>query len=78
MNTVVTSREAILRACRGLARAEGFKALTKDPQVRPGAFDAQFTPKRLVDWAFSDLMALLVQGAPNCDTLLELLRRAIY
>ena len=54
------------------------EALKQDRQVRSDAFDSRFTPPRLVEWAFSALMALLVQGSSSCDILLEVIRRAIY
>ena len=54
------------------------KSLSNDPCVRADAFDDVFTPAALAEFVFDSLLALFVRNAPDCETLLALIQRAVY
>ncbi|MGN0982866.1 MAG: TetR/AcrR family transcriptional regulator [Candidatus Limivicinus sp.] len=51
--------------------------LRKDPAVPANAFSSSFSEEDLVDFTLDHLLILLVQGRPDCNVLLEVLRRVI-
>lgn len=53
-------------------------ALSNDPAVCAGVFHDGFTQEAFVDFVFSHFVALLMKQAPDCDTLLEVIRRILY
>lgn len=53
-------------------------ALASDRAVRPNAFDHSFTPDAFVDFVFSSLLSLLLNGESSCLVLCEIVRRTIY
>lgn len=54
------------------------EALRRDPDLRPDAFSPAFSREEFLDFVLTSLLALLLQGKPDCSLLLELIRRAIY
>ena len=54
------------------------KSLSNDPCLRADAFDDVFTPAALAEFVFDSLLALFVRNAPDCETLLALIQRAVY
>ncbi|MDY0290372.1 MAG: TetR/AcrR family transcriptional regulator [Sphaerochaeta sp.] len=54
------------------------KALQQDPHAKKELFSDTFTPPDFVDFIFSNILTLLMQGNPSCDHLLEIVRRVVY
>lgn len=52
--------------------------LKEDQNVRHDAFTPDFTAEYLVDFAFSNILMLLMQSNPSCRCLSELITRSIY
>ena len=58
---------------------EGLRhALDSDRAVRGDAFDASLTRAALAEFTLSTLVSLWVRHSPDCQVLIELLRRALY
>lgn len=53
-------------------------ALEHDARVRADAFGEHFTQADLIDFVFNSILSLSMQRSKSCDTLTELIRRAIY
>ena len=53
------------------------QAIENDERIRQDAFSDSFTKEAFVDFVFSNLLALLVSGAGNCDFLIEMIDRAV-
>ena len=53
-------------------------ALMDDKNVRPQAFDKDFTPEKFIDIIFSLIISALVQQSYDCSGILEMARRIIY
>lgn len=54
------------------------KALQEDEGIHPSAFTEAFSKNGFVDFVFSSMITLLLQQQPNCDLLLEVIRRSVY
>lgn len=52
--------------------------LRNDPSVSANAFQSSFSQEDFVGFVLDHLLILLVQGQPNCNILLEIIRRVIY
>ena len=52
--------------------------LQQDPNVRPDAFNDQFTAERFAGVLFSQMLSALVQQDFDPSMVLEIVRRAIY
>lgn len=52
--------------------------LRNDPSVPENAFGPSFPEEDFAGFVLDHLLILLVQGQPDCDVLLEMIRRAIY
>ena len=59
-------------------RAGLLDALRKDPACSPAAFSGALGEEAFVDFVFSNLLLLLVEQKPSCDTLTQVIRRVIY
>lgn len=55
-----------------------FIALQNDKNIRPGAFDEQFTQETFIHILFSLVISALLRQDYDCSGILELIRRAIY
>lgn len=54
------------------------EVLRNDPSVPENAFPPTFSKEDFVGFVVDHLLILLVQEQPNCNILLEIIRRAIY
>lgn len=54
------------------------EVLRNDPSVSEDAFPPSFSEEDFVGFVLDHLLILLVQGQPNCNVLLEIIRRVIY
>ena len=52
--------------------------LRSDPSVSEDTFGPSFPEEDFAGFVLDHLLVLLVQGQPDCDVLLEMIRRAIY
>ncbi|MGN0171840.1 MAG: TetR/AcrR family transcriptional regulator [Acutalibacteraceae bacterium] len=52
--------------------------LQSDPSVPKNAFPPTFSKEDFVGFVLDHLLILSVQGQPNCDMLLQIIRRVIY
>lgn len=52
--------------------------LNTDSKVNEVAFSAVFQKEDFIEFVFTNLMTLLIQGIESCDFLLEAIRRIIY
>lgn len=59
-------------------KAGMLEVLQSDPAVPENAFPPSFSGEDFVGFVLDHLLILLVQGQPDCDTLLEIIRRVIY
>ena len=59
-------------------KAGMLEVLQNDPRVPEAAFPPSFSWEDFVGFVLDHLLILLVQGQPNCDMLLEIIRRVIY
>ena len=59
-------------------KAGMLEVLRSDPNVHESAFPTTFSKEDFVDFVLDHLLILMVQNQPNCDMLLEIIRRAIY
>ena len=55
-----------------------YTVLINDKNVRSGAFDEAFTPKKYVEIIFSLILSAMLQQNYDCSVILELIRRTIY
>lgn len=55
-----------------------YTVLINDKNVRSGAFDEIFTPKKFAELIFSLIISALLQQNYDCDAILEMIRRTIY
>ena len=67
-----------MAACFGHIRESLIRCIGCDEAIRADAFGGDFTPEALADFTLSSLLSLLVRQERRCDTLQELLRRALY
>ena len=58
-------------------KAEMLKVLHNDPSVSENAFSPNFSKEDFIGFVLNHLLVLLVQGQPNCNILLEIIRRVI-
>ena len=54
------------------------QVLRRDPRVRSGAFTSTFTPEKFAGLLFSLLLAALIRGDYDPETVLETVRRTLY
>lgn len=54
------------------------RALEQDPHAKKDLFNETFTLPDFVDFIFSNILTLLIQGKTSCDYLLEIVRRVVY
>lgn len=54
------------------------EVLQSDPSVPKNAFPPAFSKEDFVGFVLDHLLILLVQGQPDCNVLLEIIRRVIY
>lgn len=59
-------------------KAGMLEVLQNDPSVPENAFPPTFSKEDFVGFVLDHLLILLVQGQPNCNVLLEIIRRVIY
>ncbi|MGM9619633.1 MAG: TetR/AcrR family transcriptional regulator [Oscillospiraceae bacterium] len=59
-------------------KAGMLEVLQNDPSVPENAFPPNFSKEDFVGFVLDHVLILLVQGQSKCDTLLEIIRRAIY
>ena len=59
-------------------KAGMLEVLRSDPNVHESAFPTTFSKEDFVDFVLDHLLILMVQNQPNCDMLLEIIRRVIY
>ncbi|MEG1686412.1 MAG: TetR/AcrR family transcriptional regulator [Angelakisella sp.] len=62
----------------GHMKHQFLQCLQQDAQVPPTLWDSMFTPERYVDFVFAAMMTSLRRDEPDCDFLLEVIRRTLY
>ena len=58
-------------------RAGMLEALRSDPNVPERAFTAELSREAFVGFVLNHLLLLLMQEQPDCDALLEIIRRVL-
>ncbi|NLY08700.1 MAG: TetR/AcrR family transcriptional regulator [Tissierellia bacterium] len=59
-------------------KEELLQAIILDEKVRKDAFSDDFNESRFTDFVLSNIMILVMQRQKDCNTLMEIVRRAIY
>lgn len=54
------------------------EVMRQDPQIRPDAFDENFTPEQFADLLFSLLLAAQLRGQYDSAPVLQLVQRTLY
>ena len=54
------------------------ESLCSDPAIRKDAFSDNFRPEAFIDFILKSLVALLLQQQPDCNILIEIIRRTVY
>ena len=54
------------------------RVLERDPRIRPGAFDPEFTAEKFADILFSLILSALLRGDCDPAPVLEIIRRTLY